>query len=91
MFIKFIHDHLQGESVQTIIIDGAGIGDREKSTLNWMRRAQVRKVKDHIRCEVVLIQYVGVGKRYSSDIKLLREILKGVNLRRGEVFSRQII
>ena len=45
-------------------------------------------MKDHIRCEVVLtkgryklIQYVEVGKRYSSEIKLLREILKEVDLR----------
>ena len=57
-----------------------------------MRGTQVRKVKGHIRCEVVmtkgryrLIQYVGVGKRYSLEIKMLREILKGVDLS-GERF-----
>ena len=56
ILIKFIHDHLQGESVETIIVDGT----------------EVRKMKDHIRCEVVMtkgrykmIQYVGVGKRCS--------------------------
>jgi len=32
-----------------------------------------------------MIQYVGVGKRYSSEIKMLREILKGVDLS-GERF-----
>ena len=53
-------------------MDGTGIGYREKARLNWMRRTEVRKVKGHIRCEVVMekgrykmIQYVGVGKRYS--------------------------
>jgi len=47
-----------------------------------------RKVIDHIKCEAVstkrrykLIQFVEVGKRYSSEIKLLREILKEVDLR----------
>jgi len=73
-------------------VDGRGIGYRKKARLNWMRGTQVRKVKDHIRCEVMmtkgrykLIQYVGVGKRYSLEIKLLREILKGVDLS-GERF-----
>ena len=53
-------------------MDGTGIGFKKKTNLNWMRGTQVRKVKDHIRCEVVmakgrykLIQYVRVGKRYS--------------------------
>jgi len=53
-----------------------------------MRGTEVRKVRDHIRCEVVmtkgrykLIQYVGVGKRYSSEIKMLREILDKLELR----------
>ena len=83
ILIKFIHD------IDSIIVDGRGIGYRKKAILNWMRGTQV---KDHIRCEVVmtkgrykLIQYVEVGKRYSSEIKLLREILKGVDLS-GERF-----
>jgi len=53
-------------------VDGTGIGFKKKTNLNWMRGTQVRKVKDHIRCEVVMekerykmIQYVEVGKRYS--------------------------
>ena len=34
ILIKFIHDHLQGESVETIIVDGTGIGYRKKARLN---------------------------------------------------------
>ena len=69
------------KDIDSIIVDGRGIGYRKKARLNWMRRTGVRKVKDHIRCEVVmtkgrykLIQYVEVGKRYSLEIKMLREI-----------------
>ena len=40
---------LRGGCVQTIIVDGTGIGFRKKTNLNWMRGTQVRKVKDHIR------------------------------------------
>jgi len=50
-------------------VDGTGIGFK-KARLNWKRGTQVRKVRDHIRCEVVMakgkykmIQYVEVGKR----------------------------
>ena len=91
ILIKFIHDYLE-KDIDSIIVDGRGIGYRKKARLNWMRGTQVRKVKDHIRCEVMmtkgrykLIQYVGVGKRYSLEIKMLREILKGVDLS-GERF-----
>ena len=87
MLIKFIHDYLQRDT-ESIIVDGTGIGFRKKTNLNWMRGTQIRKVKDHIRCEVVmtkgkykLIQYVEVGRRYSSEIKLLREILNKVELK----------
>ncbi len=45
--IKFIHDYMQRGCVQTIIVDGTGIGFRKKTNLNWMRGTQVRKVKDH--------------------------------------------
>jgi len=34
ILIKFIHDHLQGESIEAIIVDGAGIGYRKKARLN---------------------------------------------------------
>ena len=71
ILIKFIHDCLE-KDIDSIIVDGRGIGCRKKVRLNWMRRTQVRKVKGHIRCEVMmtkgrykLIQYVEVGKRYS--------------------------
>ena len=64
ILIKFIHD------IDNIIVDGTGIGYRKKARLNWKRRTEVRKVKGHIRCEVVMakgkykmIQYVEVGKR----------------------------
>ena len=53
-----------------------------------MRGTQVRNVKDHIRCEVVLtkgryklIQYVEAGRRYSSEIKMLQNILQKIELR----------
>jgi len=35
-------------------VDGRGIGYRKKARLNWMRGNKIRKVKDHIRCEVVM-------------------------------------
>ena len=87
ILIKFIHDYMQRGCVQTIIVDGTGIGFRKKTNLNWMRGTQVRKVKDHIRCEVVLtkgryklVQYVEVGRRYASEIKMLRKILDKMEL-----------
>ena len=53
-------------------MDETGIGYRKKARLNWKRGTEVRKVKGHIGCEVVMekgrykmIQYVEVGKRYS--------------------------
>jgi|GEM_PF-2302363 len=86
ILIKFIHD------IDSIIVDETGIGFKKKARLNWKRGTEVRKVKGHIRCEVVMtkgrykmIQYVEVGKRYSLEIKMLREILKGVDLS-GERF-----
>jgi len=58
------------KDIGSVIVDETGIGFRKKARLNWMRGTQVRKVRDHIRCEVVMakgrykmIQYVGVGKR----------------------------
>ena len=80
-------------------MDGRGIGYRKKARLNWMRGTQVRKVKGHIRCEVVmtkgrykLIQYVGVGKRYSFiGDKDAEGDFKGSRFEWGEVFSRQVI
>jgi len=51
-------------------VDGTGIGFKKKTNLNWKRGTEVRKVRDHIRCEVMMtkgrykmIQYVGVEKR----------------------------
>jgi len=88
ILIKFIHDYLQGDSVQTTIVDGTGIGYRKKTQLNWMRGLQVRKVRDHIRCEIImtkgrykLIQYVEVDKRYASEIRMLKGILEKIELR----------
>ena len=48
ILIKFIHN------IDSIIVDGTGIRFKKKTNLNWMRRTQVRKVKGHIRCEVVM-------------------------------------
>ena len=47
ILIKFIHDCLE-KDIDSIIVDGRGIGYRKKARLNWMRGTQVRKVKDHI-------------------------------------------
>ncbi len=87
ILIKFIHDYLQKGSAEVIIVDGTGIGYRKKTQLNWMRGTQVRKVRDHIRCEVVmtkgrykLIQYVEVDKRYASEIRMLERILQKIGL-----------
>ena len=69
-------------------MDGTGIGYKKKTNLNWMRGAGVRKVKDHIRCEVVMtkgkykmVKYVDVGRRYSSEIKMLERIVRKIELR----------
>ncbi len=95
--IKFIHDYMQRGCVQTIIVDGTGIGYRKKTNLNWMRGTQVRKVKDHIRCEVVLtkgryklIQYVEAGRRYSSEIKMLQNILQKIEPRGKQFLSDRL-
>ena len=60
------------------------MGYRNKTNLNWMRGTQVRKVRDHIRCEVVMtkgrIQHVEVGRRFSSEIKMLKRILQKIQL-----------
>jgi len=53
ILIKFIHDYLE-KDIDSIIVDGRGIGYRKRARLNWMRGTQVRKVKDHIRCEVMM-------------------------------------
>ena len=48
ILIKFIHD------IDSIIVDGTGIRFKKKTNLNWKRRTEVRKVKGHIRCEVMM-------------------------------------
>ena len=53
ILIKFIHDYLE-KDIDSIIVDGTGVGYRKKARLNWMRGTEVRKVKGHIRCEVVM-------------------------------------
>ncbi|QTA37224.1 transposase [Thermosipho ferrireducens] len=85
--INFIHNTLQCE-IESIIVDGTGIGFKKHTTLNWMRGTYVRQIKNHVRCEVVLtkgkyklFQYVEVGKAYSSEIKLLKKLLKKIELK----------
>jgi len=67
LMIKFIHDYLQSE-IDAVIVNGTGVGFKKKAKLNWMRGTQIWKVKDHIRCKVMvtkgqykLVQYVEVG------------------------------
>ncbi|MBT1247352.1 hypothetical protein [Thermosipho sp. 1244] len=87
LLIKFIHDELQ-EDIQSVIVDGTGIGFKKQTSLHWMRGTYVRQVKNHVRCEVILtkgkyklFQYVEVDKAYSSEIKLLKKILSKIKLK----------
>ena len=54
LFTISIIDQENQKDIDSIIVDGRGIGYRKKARLNWMRGTQVRKVKDHIRCEVMM-------------------------------------
>ena len=48
ILIEFIHD------IDSVIVDGTGIGFKKKTSSNWMRGSKIGKVKDHIRYEVVM-------------------------------------
>jgi len=80
----------EGEEIEFMVVDGTGFGYDDKQRLNWMRGKKVREVSSHVRVEMMVGRIKGkrdviigveMGKAYTDERKLLKEMMKGIKVK----------
>ncbi|WP_457643324.1 transposase [Persephonella sp.] len=85
--------------IDRLIVDGTGFGYDDTYRLSWERGKRLKEVKSHVKTEVLVAVVNGttfpiaveVGRPYSDERKLFREILRKTDLKaRGYIIGDRL-
>jgi len=86
---KDIMKEIKNKEFYCIIADGTGFGYADTYKLSWKRGKELRKVKSHVKTEILIgivkgikvVIGVNTGKAYSDECKLLTPMLDNIVFR----------